>query len=360
MQEKIKNFINKISIKSYKRIVVVLSLICLYLLVNVIYVTIEYRKLWWKWQLSGSESIDSTSQIQRDTLYLSLCDFNKSLLDSPDINKVLITTMFMNADIVIPGIRIKVNEKELRYLKEHPINSLKGGLCAAGAWEGIIGTSKDSYYNNQADALRHAFWAACVAALTSPSEAQEILDNHENGGNDPMDAYNNKKGVEIGKALKNANPDGLTNKQIWDAVKAAFDRGELYCARCNPPIIPRTQPAQPSPQPSPQPPAPQPREHPDNHVDPADRNHGDRGNTDARPESRGGDRTRDGMPDHLDPVPRGGDRGDRGDRLPPEHGPLGFTNNNYLALNTFLIGLISLVAGLIIMFIIFRISRNQK
>jgi hypothetical protein len=340
-------------------------LICLYLLANVIYATIEYRKLWLEWQLSGNESIDTTNQnrnnsnynIKGDTLYLSLCDISKSLLDSPEINKILITPMFMNADIVIPGIRIKVNEKELKYLKEHPVNSLKGGLCAAGAWEGIIGTSKDGYYNNQADALRHAFWAACVAALTSPSEAQEMLDNHENGGSDPMDAHNNKKGVEIGKALKDANPDGVSNKQIWDAVKAAFDKGELYCSRCTPPIIPGTSPPQSTPQQTPQP--PQPREHPDNHVDPTDRNHGDRGNTDARPESRTGDRTRDGMPDHLDPVPRGGDR-DRGDRLPPGHGPLGFTDDKYATPNVFLVGLLSFIAGIIVMFFDFRIGKRSN
>lgn len=367
MKEKIQNFLARINIKTYRRIVVILFLISLYLLANVIYATIEYRKLWFDWQLSGNESADRTSRnendsagatIQGDTLYLSLCDINKKLLDSPEINRVLITPMFMSANVVIPVIGIKVNPRELQYLKEHPVNSLKGALCAAGAWEGIIGTSNDGYYNNQADALRHAFWAACVAALTSPNEAQEMLDNHENGGSDPMDSHNNKKGVEIGKALKDANPDGVTNKQIWDAVRAAFDRGELYCTRCTPPIIPG-QNSQPNPPTTPQPvpPTPQPREHPDNRPDPTDRNR-DRGNTDSRREPTR-DHTRDGMPDRLDPVPRGGDR-DRGDRLPPSRGPLGFTNDNtYATPNVFLIGLISFIVGIIVMFIISRIGRKK-
>lgn len=83
MQERIRNFINKISIKTYKRIVVILILICIYLVANVIYTTVEYRKLWLEWQLSGNETVDSTNQsrndttdynFKNDTLFLSLCD----------------------------------------------------------------------------------------------------------------------------------------------------------------------------------------------------------------------------------------------------------------------------------------------
>lgn len=367
MQLKIKKYLSSININTYKKIVVILFIVSLYLLGNVIYGAIQYHRLWNKCLLADEGTMPKERQIKTgstvsenptDIITLKLCDINKSLLDSADVNRILIRPMFTRDDIVIPVIKVKINRKEYNYLKDNPIGSLKGSLCALGAWEGIIGTSNDGYYNNEPDALRHAYWAACVAAMTNPSEAQKILDNHENGSSDPMDAYNNKKGVEIGKGLKTANPDGVHYNQIWKAVKAAFENGELYCTKCNPPIIPGAQPVPQNPTPAPPvlpaPPAPEPPDHKDNHG--SQDNRGERSTTDNSRESSHGNPTRDGIAHPSDGMPRGSDRGDR---LPPGHGPLGFVAEKLASPNVFLIAIVSFVAGLILMWLLKKANHKK-
>ena len=96
-----------------------------------------------------------------------------------------------------------LNVKEWEYIARHPINSPRGAFCIVGAENRTLHIGGNRV-DTRKDALRHTYWAACMAKMLGPVAAQEILDNHGYGNANAMDAANNKYGVDLG--TRNAGP----------------------------------------------------------------------------------------------------------------------------------------------------------
>lgn len=160
----------------------------------------------------------------------------------------------------------RLNEKEFDFLKEHPIDSLRGGWAALGASMRAEREYPTSFANSgRGDAMRHCYWAARMARDLGQETAEEILANHEEGTNDPQDVNNNAVGVGIG-----VEGAAFGNDQLWHACAKAADNGRLIFVggpapqpepHSTPVVKPEPKPS-PEPQPSPDPfdkPVPEPK-----------------------------------------------------------------------------------------------------
>jgi hypothetical protein len=115
-----------------------------------------------------------------------------------------------------------LNRKHIEFTVKNPV---KAGRAWAAQRDASSRAEKEfptSTLDGKGDAMRHCYWSARLHRDLGSSTADEILENHEFGHDDPHDRHNNAVGKEIGSKAGNAS-----NDEVWGQCREAADNGSL-------------------------------------------------------------------------------------------------------------------------------------
>lgn len=115
-----------------------------------------------------------------------------------------------------------LNRRHIEFAVKHPIDASRAFTAAREASGRAEKEFPGTTLNGKGDAMRHCYWSARLHRDLDSSSADEILENHEFGHDDPHDRHNNEVGRGIG-----ASAGGANNDEVWGQCREAADDGDL-------------------------------------------------------------------------------------------------------------------------------------
>lgn len=131
-----------------------------------------------------------------------------------------------------------MNAKEKKLTIKHPIAAIKVFISknyAENATYNKFGKSFETFHNNEADAYRHAAWAAKLTQLVGEKMAYEFLSAHESNPDLPdaeveMDMFNNITGIELAldERFANSSAEEIANYALEnDLLQTSPEDGNM-------------------------------------------------------------------------------------------------------------------------------------
>jgi FG-GAP-like repeat len=115
-----------------------------------------------------------------------------------------------------------LNRRHIEFAVKHPFEAGRAFVAARDANGRAERDFPTSTLNGEGDAMRHCYWSARLHRDLDSSTADEILENHEFGHDDPHDRHNNEVGKEIG-----SNAGDASNDEVWGQCRDAAVEGSL-------------------------------------------------------------------------------------------------------------------------------------
>lgn len=168
------------------------------------------------------------NKISHNTIFIPFFKFienNKSLSNIIDSG----LSFFKRKANNLVFIFTRINEKEWEYFQKYPIDSILGMILGI-----FIASRKVKSRNIQGgpdspeNSVLHCYWAALMTKYLGLEKAKGILDNHEYGGTDKYDNFNNTVGIYIGNNYK-----GLSIEEILN-ICVDFENKKILANNQNP------------------------------------------------------------------------------------------------------------------------------
>uniref|UniRef100_UPI00402B8BAE FG-GAP repeat domain-containing protein n=1 Tax=Methylomonas sp. SPW-1 TaxID=3438877 RepID=UPI00402B8BAE len=119
---------------------------------------------------------------------------------------------------------MNLNRRELKFISNHPIDSLHAYGAALDAIERVRKEFPErSLINGEGDATRHCYWSALLHRDLDNETAGSILENHEYGHEDQYDSHNNK----IGRDVVERTGHDISDDQLYKECRSPNVRDQL-------------------------------------------------------------------------------------------------------------------------------------